>query len=592
MPKSNFKVRKSILEDCPENRCSEKPSHGPNSWRVMDLSEEIKPQIRTPPKQPSGRCISKPSYAIIENEDGTIILQRTINEITEDVISIYPKKSECSFCKKAGQEYNHSMRLNDHPTGPVVCEFLKTISCSYCGTKGHTGSYCPVYKEELVTYRNSVQVKQEEISVPTPVPVLVKKELETPERKSSIFDEELVESFMHLNIKESHEPRSRSSSEDSLDDAETLLKGFLPTRLFEDDCSESTARLSASSRARGPSPKLVSKTCDYCKSKKMPKSIYSTHSMHVLKDGQFTIICPLFYQHNSSEYEKDNIPEENKEGDEVEDEDAATLINSLGKLTINSCEETVDFGDVPRPKFSPEPVRHSRTPRPSGFTTRSVNSSLPYVRSQAGSISYGASIGSVGSSFASTISSITQASDEDFNFSREFDELDLSGSVSSRLTGLTGLPGLPGHFGSFQDGSGPFKPYNPHEYSSNPSKQEHTKTKDGSGIRRDSVHSDSDPNGSVPSGSVPNIPIPVTISHTVSHTPAGVVPVTCSSPYHHLQHASALGGFAPVRVGSESPGAQNSLQGFFKTETTTYFYPSPAPSPVPGMMPGSISSFN
>ncbi len=49
----------------------------------------------------------------------------------------------CLFCKKAGFKYDdHFMKKDGLNTGEIVCERIKNSTCTTCGQKGHTKSYC------------------------------------------------------------------------------------------------------------------------------------------------------------------------------------------------------------------------------------------------------------------------------------------------------------------------------------------------------------------------------------------------------------------------------------------------------------------
>ncbi len=49
----------------------------------------------------------------------------------------------CLFCKKAGFKYDdHFMKKDGSNTGEIVCERIKNSTCTTCGQKGHTKSYC------------------------------------------------------------------------------------------------------------------------------------------------------------------------------------------------------------------------------------------------------------------------------------------------------------------------------------------------------------------------------------------------------------------------------------------------------------------
>lgn len=49
----------------------------------------------------------------------------------------------CLFCKKAGFKYDdHFMKKDGSNNGEIVCERIKNSTCTTCGQKGHTKSYC------------------------------------------------------------------------------------------------------------------------------------------------------------------------------------------------------------------------------------------------------------------------------------------------------------------------------------------------------------------------------------------------------------------------------------------------------------------
>lgn len=49
----------------------------------------------------------------------------------------------CVFCKKAGFKYDdHNMRKDGLNDGEIICERIKNSTCTSCGLKGHTKSYC------------------------------------------------------------------------------------------------------------------------------------------------------------------------------------------------------------------------------------------------------------------------------------------------------------------------------------------------------------------------------------------------------------------------------------------------------------------
>ncbi len=49
----------------------------------------------------------------------------------------------CVFCKKAGFKYDdHNMRKDGLNDGEIICDRIKNSTCTSCGLKGHTKSYC------------------------------------------------------------------------------------------------------------------------------------------------------------------------------------------------------------------------------------------------------------------------------------------------------------------------------------------------------------------------------------------------------------------------------------------------------------------
>ena len=58
------------------------------------------------------------------------------------------RKPFCKVCHDAGRSDYDTHYLRDRPGGEVVCKFLLSLECRYCGGAGHTPNYCPNKKQE------------------------------------------------------------------------------------------------------------------------------------------------------------------------------------------------------------------------------------------------------------------------------------------------------------------------------------------------------------------------------------------------------------------------------------------------------------
>jgi hypothetical protein len=54
----------------------------------------------------------------------------------------------CAVCKDAGRSDFNTHFVRDRPGGNVVCQYLLSLECGYCGEQGHTPSHCPVLKRQ------------------------------------------------------------------------------------------------------------------------------------------------------------------------------------------------------------------------------------------------------------------------------------------------------------------------------------------------------------------------------------------------------------------------------------------------------------
>ena len=54
----------------------------------------------------------------------------------------------CSVCKAANRSDFNTHYVRDRPGGNVVCKYLLSLNCGYCGEAGHTPSHCPILKQK------------------------------------------------------------------------------------------------------------------------------------------------------------------------------------------------------------------------------------------------------------------------------------------------------------------------------------------------------------------------------------------------------------------------------------------------------------
>ena len=66
----------------------------------------------------------------------------------------FTKTPFCTVCIDAGRPDANTHFVRDRPGGKVVCPYLLSLECGYCGEVGHTPSHCPILK------RNSQEARQ------------------------------------------------------------------------------------------------------------------------------------------------------------------------------------------------------------------------------------------------------------------------------------------------------------------------------------------------------------------------------------------------------------------------------------------------
>lgn len=54
----------------------------------------------------------------------------------------------CSVCKAANRADFNTHYVRDRPGGNIVCKYLLSLNCGYCGEAGHTPSHCPILKQK------------------------------------------------------------------------------------------------------------------------------------------------------------------------------------------------------------------------------------------------------------------------------------------------------------------------------------------------------------------------------------------------------------------------------------------------------------
>ena len=68
----------------------------------------------------------------------------------------------CKVCYDAKQDGFNTHYVRDRPGGEVVCPYLLSLDCAYCGNPGHTVKYCDI-----------LQAKSARAPAPAPAPELV-----------------------------------------------------------------------------------------------------------------------------------------------------------------------------------------------------------------------------------------------------------------------------------------------------------------------------------------------------------------------------------------------------------------------------------
>ncbi len=530
------------------------PKDKPNAWRLLAFEKcnqssykKKNTTFKSCKEQDSLNFeIGKPIYTIIEKPDGSTELVRTINDKVEITVYVSPKKSSCSFCKKAGRDFNHSMREGDDPNGPIVCQFLKNMACSYCGEKGHTKRYCSQFKNEISKFEISSDGSLVEVNLS------ISKEGCNEEKKLE------EQSGIKMNTSQYNEvltERLRARTISSEYNSELNFELLPPGLLDEITVVNPTPKNKEKNiTTLNKETKSIKNVCDYCKNKNMPKSVYQTHTMFNIVDGQMIVSCPLFYSEASNikeecdeektecedftmENDKTNLSAIKHVHEDIDDDNSSIsdLISVLSKLTegtkvqkYNQCEvttldtsfeeNTIDYGELTRPKYSPEPIRNTLRPRP-------IKSHMFNQFDVSGSFSSGLTDSLTGS-ISSSISSITKNSGDDFNIS-------LSHSLDEGLNE------------GFNEGL-------------------------GDGLEFEEI----------------NDMTPFPISHTVCHTPVNGFDGNSSFPMRTSQHIPSFLSGIPGVSGISTLGSNsfNSIDGFYRTETTTYFCPRSTPSPK--MFPG------
>ena len=206
----------------------------------------------------------------------------------------------CKICydaKRPGYD-THFIRSSPGPDGVVVCPYLLSLNCVFCGQSGHTISYCTLKSQE-----NSI--KSRENKSPTNI------------KKSVCYIEGFESSPITIETKiykqkayiEDLEP-SHNTIETKIYKPKCYIEGF-----ETDPVPINTISLKASQK---PSPKA------------------STQSKNTLPTNKYSILSDGESEENDEEYDEQNDEEYDEEEDDEDEDETKSDFPCLSNLSLSN----------------------------------------------------------------------------------------------------------------------------------------------------------------------------------------------------------------------------------------------------------------
>ena len=206
----------------------------------------------------------------------------------------------CKICydaKRPGYD-THFIRSSPGPDGVVVCPYLLSLNCVFCGQSGHTISYCTLKSQE-----NSIKSRE------TKSPTNIKKSvcyIEGFESSPITIETKIYKQKAYI---EGLEP-SHNTIETKIYKPKCYIEGF-----ETDPVPINTISLKASQK---PSPKA------------------STESKNTLPTNKYSILSDGESEENDEEYDEQNDEEYDEEEDDEDEDETKSDFPCLSNLSLSN----------------------------------------------------------------------------------------------------------------------------------------------------------------------------------------------------------------------------------------------------------------